>query len=169
MSSTPETVDERLARLGLELPDPPPAVAAFQPYVRFGTTVYVSGQIATRDGQLVATGRLGDDVDIAAGQEAARLCALNVLAQLRAAAGSLDTVARLVKITVFVASTPGFTAQPQVADGASRLLAEVLGPAGKHARSAIGVAALPLGTPVEVEAVAELGAAAPAGDGPRRR
>ena len=157
-----ETAEQRLVRLGLELPDPPEAVAAFEPVVRDGTRVYVSGQIATRDGdELVATGHLGADVDIAAGQDAARACALNVLAQLRSAAGSLDAVRRLVKITVFVASTPDFTAQSQVADGASRLFADVLGPAGAHARAAIGVAALPLGTPVEVEAIAELTADSP--------
>ena len=115
------------------------------------------GQIAVREGQLVTRGRLGADVDIAGGQAAARMCALNVLAQLNAAAGSLSAIARLVKIAVFVASTPDFTSQPQVADGASRLLLDVLGEAGAHARSAIGVAALPLGTPVEVEAIAELG------------
>jgi enamine deaminase RidA (YjgF/YER057c/UK114 family) len=154
--TAPVTVEGRLVRLGLTLPAPSPAVAAFQPYVRVGDTVYVSGQIATRDGGLVATGRLGDDVDLATGQEAARACALNVLAQLRAAAGSLDAVSRLVKITVFVASDPTFTRQPQVADGASVLLNEVLGPAGAHARAAVGVAALPLGTPVEVEAIAVL-------------
>jgi enamine deaminase RidA (YjgF/YER057c/UK114 family) len=152
-----QSPEQRLARQGLTLPDPPAAVAAFAPYVRSGSTVYVSGQIAVRDGRLVASGRLGDDVDIADGQEAARICALNVLAQLNAAAGSLSAIARLVKITVFVASTPGFTSQPQVADGASRLFLDVLGEAGVHARAAIGVAALPLGTPVEVEAMAELG------------
>jgi len=148
--------EQRLARQGLTLPDPPAAVAAFAPYVRSGSTVYVSGQIAVREGQLVAKGRLGAEVDIADGQAAARMCALNVLAQLNAAAGSLSAVARLVKIAVFVASTPDFTSQPQVADGASRLFLDVLGEAGAHARSAIGVAALPLGTPVEVEAIAEL-------------
>ena len=155
--TTSETAEQRLARLGLELPAPPAAVAAFQPYVRSGTTVYVSGQIATRNAELVATGRLGADVDADTGHDAARACALNVLAQLQAAAGSLNNVARLVKITVFVASTAEFTAHSQVADGASKLLIEVLGPAGAHARSAVGVAALPLGTPVEVEAIAELG------------
>lgn len=148
--------EQRLARQGLTLPDPPAAVAAFAPYVRSGSTVYVSGQIAVREGQLVAKGRLGAEVDIADGQAAARMCALNVLAQLNAAAGSLSAIARLVKIAVFVASTPDFTSQPQVADGASRLFLDVLGEAGAHARSAIGVAALPLGTPVEVEAIAEL-------------
>jgi enamine deaminase RidA (YjgF/YER057c/UK114 family) len=148
---------QRLARLGLTLPDPPTAIAAFAPYVRSGSIVYVSGQIAVRRGQILTKGRLGADVDIADGQAAARMCALNVLAQLRAAAGSLSAITRLVKITVFVASTPDFTSQPQVADGASRLFLEVLGEAGAHARSAIGVAALPLRTPVEVEAIAELG------------
>jgi enamine deaminase RidA (YjgF/YER057c/UK114 family) len=150
------TVEERLAGLGLELPDPPPAAAAFEPLVRAGSTVYVSGQVATRDDELVATGHLGADLDVAGGQEAARQCALNVLAQLRAAAGSLDGVERLVKVTVFIACTPDFTAQSQVADGASRLFVDVLGPAGAHARAAIGVAALPIGSPVEVEAVALL-------------
>jgi enamine deaminase RidA (YjgF/YER057c/UK114 family) len=149
-----DSATQRLAQLGLTLPEPPAPVAAFQPFVRHGDTVYTSGQIATRDGQLVATGRLGAEVDIAAGQEAARACALNVLAQLNAAAGSLDDIVALVKLTVFVASAPDFTQQPQVADGASRLFLDVLGPAGAHARSAIGVSSLPLGTPVEVEAIA---------------
>ena len=157
MTGDTQSPEQRLARQGLTLPDPPTAVAAFAPYVRSGSTVYVSGQIAVREGRLVIKGRLGADVDIAGGQAAARMCALNVLAQLNAAAGSLSAIARLVKITVFVASTPDFTSQPQVADGASRLFLDVLGEAGAHARSAIGVAALPLGTPVEVEAVAELG------------
>lgn len=156
MTGDTQSPEQRLARQGLTLPDPPAAVAAFAPHVRSGSTVYVSGQIAVRKGQLVAKGRLGAEVDIADGQAAARMCALNVLAQLNAAAGSLSAIARLVKIAVFVASTPDFTSQPQVADGASRLFLDVLGEAGAHARSAIGVAALPLGTPVEVEAIAEL-------------
>jgi enamine deaminase RidA (YjgF/YER057c/UK114 family) len=151
-----QSPEQRLARLGLTLPDPSAPVAAFAPYARSGSTVYVSGQIAVRAGQLVTQGRLGADVDVADGQAGARICALNVLAQLNAAAGSLSAIARLVKITVFVASAPDFTSQPQVADGASRLFLDVLGEAGAHARSAIGVAALPLGTPVEVEAIAEL-------------
>lgn len=156
MTGDTQSPEQRLARQGLTLPDPPAAVAAFAPHVRSGSTVYVSGQIAVRKGQLVAKGRLGAEVDIAGGRAAARMCALNVLAQLNAAAGSLSAIARLVKITVFVASTRDFTSQPQVADGASRLFLDVLGEAGAHARSAIGVAALPLGTPVEVEAIAEL-------------
>jgi enamine deaminase RidA (YjgF/YER057c/UK114 family) len=149
-----ELPSQRLTRLGLALPPPAAAVAAFQPFVRHGDTVYVSGQIATRDGALVAAGRLGAEVDVPAGQDAARACALNLLAQLSAAAGSLNNIERLLKITVFVASTADFTEQPAVADGASRLLTEALGSAGPHARSAIGVAALPLGTAVEIEAIA---------------
>jgi enamine deaminase RidA (YjgF/YER057c/UK114 family) len=163
--TTSATATERLAQLGLELPAPPPPLPTFRPYVRTGTTVYVSGQIATRDGQLVATGRLGAEVDAETGSEAARACALNVLAQLNAAAGSLDEIAQLVKVTVFVASAPGFTRQPEVANGASQLLTSVLGPVGEHARSAVGVAALPLGTPVEIEAIAVLTAAAAANAG----
>lgn len=154
------TVAGRLARLGLQLPPPTTPVAAFEPYVRHGGTIYVSGQIAVRDGRLVAAGRLGAEVDLAAGQDAARACALNVLAQLQAAAGGLDAVTRLAKLTVFVACTGDFAQQPQVADGASQLLLDVLGAAGAHARSAIGVAALPLGTPVEVEAIAQVSAGA---------
>jgi enamine deaminase RidA (YjgF/YER057c/UK114 family) len=145
---------ERLAELGLSLPDPPTPVAAFQPFVRHGDLVYTSGQIATRQGQLLSSGRIEHEEDIARGQEAARACALNVLAQLKAAAGDLDDIERVLKLTVFVASGPEFTQQPQVADAASRLIMDVLGPAGAHARSAIGVAALPLDTPVEVEAIA---------------
>ena len=149
------TVADRLARLGLQLPPPPAPVAAFEPYVRHGDTIYTSGQIAVRDGHLVAAGRLGAEVDLAAGQDAARACAVNVLAQLQAAAGGLDAVT-LVKLTVYIACTDEFVQQPLVADGASQLLLDVLGAAGAHARSAIGVAALPLGTPVEVEAIAQV-------------
>lgn len=149
--------EQRLAELDLELPAPPTAVAAYEPFVVVGATVHVSGQIAMRDGELVARGRLGGEVDVATGQECARACALNVLAQLRAAAsGSLERVHRLVKVNVVVASDPGFAEQPQVANGASQLFLDVLGSAGAHARSAVGVAALPLGTPVEIDAVAEI-------------
>jgi enamine deaminase RidA (YjgF/YER057c/UK114 family) len=156
MNERTGTVADRLACLGLQLPPPRAPAAAFEPYVRHGGTIYISGQIATRDGHLVAAGQLGAEVDLVAGQDAARACALNVLAQLQAAAGSLDAVTRLVKLTVYVACTSEFTQQPQVADGASQLLLDVLGAGGAHARSAIGVAALPLGTPVEVEAIAQV-------------
>lgn len=154
MNERTGTVADRLARLGRQLPLAP--VAAFEPYVRHGGTIYISRQIATRDGRLVSAGRLGAEVDLVAGQDAARACAVNVLAQLQTAAGSLDAVTRLVKLTVFVACTGDFVPQPQVADGASQLLLDVLGAAGAHSRSAIGVAALPLGTPVEVEAIAQV-------------
>ena len=155
--SEARTPEQRLAELGLELPAPPTAVAAHQPYVLTGRTVHVSGQIATRNGHLVARGRLGADFDVGMGKECARACALNVLAQLRAAAGgSLNAVRHLVKVNVYVASDAELVDQPQVANGASQLLLDVLGPAGPHARSAIGVAALPRGTPVEIDAVAEI-------------
>jgi enamine deaminase RidA (YjgF/YER057c/UK114 family) len=154
---------QRLASLGLTLPVPTPLNAAFQPFVRHGDVVYVSGQIAIRDGALIASGRVGAEVDLPTAQDAARVCALNLLAALQAAAGSLDNLERLLKITVFIASTAEFTDQPAVADGASRLLNDVLGPAGAHARSAIGVAALPLNTPVEIEAIAMLRPGAGAG------
>lgn len=155
-----DTAADRLARLGLTLPLPPAAIGPVEPFVRHGDLVSTSGQLATRDGRLVATGRLGAELDLTAGQDAARVCALNVLAQLRAAGGTLDAVTRLIKITVFVACTADFDQQPQVADGASHLLLEVLGPAaGAHARSAVGVASLVRGTPVVVEATAQLATA----------
>lgn len=154
-----DTVADRLARLGLELPVPPATIGPVEPFVRHGDLVYTSGQLATRDGRLVAVGRLGAELDLAAGQDAARTCAINVLAQLQAAGGTLDAVTRLIKITVFVACTADFDQQPQVGDGASELLLEVLGPAGAHARSAVGVASLVRGTPVVVEAMAQLAAA----------
>ena len=164
MNERAGTVADRLARLALQLPPPAAPGAAFEPYVRHGGTIYISGQIATRDGHLVAAGRLGAEVDLVTGQDAARACAVNVLAQLQAAAGSLDAVTRLVKLTVVVACTGDFVQQPQVADGASQLLLDVLGAAGAHARSAIGVAALPLGTPVEVEAIAQVRTSAAPGE-----
>jgi enamine deaminase RidA (YjgF/YER057c/UK114 family) len=154
MSTT--TPEDRLAELGISLPDAPPPAAAYVPFVRSGSLVFTAGQIAIADGALVATGRLGDDVDVETGQAAARQCAINVMAQLQAALGDLSRVRRIVKITVFVASAPDFTEQHLVANGASALLGEVFGEAGVHARSAVGAAALPMGTPVEVEAVVEV-------------
>jgi len=150
------TPEERLEQLGLVLPDPPTPAAAYVPYQRTGEVIHVSGQIAMADGALLARGRVGEDVAHDDAVACARQCALNVLAQLRAAAGQLRHVRRLVKASVFVASHPDFTDQHLVANGASELLADVLGDAGVHARSAVGVAALPMGSPVEVEAVAEI-------------
>ncbi|HEX9695670.1 MAG TPA: RidA family protein [Actinomycetota bacterium] len=151
------SAEERLSALGLTLPEPPKAVASYIPAAVTGSTVYVSGQVPFKDGALTRTGLVGRDVDLDDAVADARVCAINVLAHLRAAAGgSLDRVVRMVKVTVFVASSEGFHAQPQVANGASDLFVEVFGDAGRHARAAIGVAALPLGATVEVEAIAEL-------------
>jgi enamine deaminase RidA (YjgF/YER057c/UK114 family) len=151
------SVVERLRELGLELPAAPEAVASFEPVVGAGDLVYTSGQIATGpDGSLVATGRVGAEVDREQARRCAETCALNVLAQLERTPG-LDRIERLVKLTVFVASAPGFREQHVVANGASDLLVAVLGERGRHARSAVGVAELPLGSPVEIEAIARVG------------
>ncbi len=150
------TVEENLAELGLAVPEVVPPVAAYVPAVRTGSYVFTSGQLPMRDGALVATGKLGDEVSPEDGYAAARKCALNALAAIKAEVGSLDQVKRVVKAVVFVASTPDFTAQPAVANGASELLAKAFGDAGQHARSAVGVAVLPLDAPVEVEIIVEL-------------
>ena len=150
--STPE---ERLAELGIDLPAPPPPAAAYVPYARSGDLVLTAGQLPLVDGSLPRTGKLGGDVTLEQGQELARRAAVNILAQARAAAGDLSSV-RVVKLTCFVASTPDFTEQHLVANGASELLADVLGDAGRHARSAVGVPVLPLDSPVEIEAILEV-------------
>jgi enamine deaminase RidA (YjgF/YER057c/UK114 family) len=124
--------------------------------VRSGKLVFVAGQLPLRDGKLVATGLVGRDLDVAAAREAAKQCAINILAQAKAAAGTLENVARIVKISVFVASTPDFTEQHLVGNGASDFLVEALGERGRHARAAVGMASLPLDAPVEIEAVIEL-------------
>lgn len=147
---------QRLAELGLSLPPVPAPAGAYLPALRHGDLIYTSGQLPLVDGVLAYTGLVGAEVSVEQAQECARLCALNALA----AVGSLIPLARLtriVKMTGFVASAPGFTQQPAVINGASELLAEVFGDAGRHARSAVGVAALPAGTPVEVELVAAVG------------
>jgi enamine deaminase RidA (YjgF/YER057c/UK114 family) len=126
------------------------------PFMRTGNLVFTAGQLPLRDGKLQVTGLLGRDVDTAAGKEAAKLCAINILAQAKAAIGDLDKIKRLVKITVFVASAPDFTEQHLVANGASDFLVEVLGEPGKHARAAVGTASLPLNAAVEIEAVIEV-------------
>jgi enamine deaminase RidA (YjgF/YER057c/UK114 family) len=150
--STPE---QRLAELGLSVPEVAKPVAAYIPAVRSGDHVYTSGQLPMRQGELVATGIVGADVSVEDATECARICALNAIA----AVGSqvpLDQVRRVVKLVVFVASAPGFTAQAQVANGASELVGDVFAEAGRHARSAVGVAVLPLGAPVEVEMLVEV-------------
>jgi enamine deaminase RidA (YjgF/YER057c/UK114 family) len=125
--------------------------------VRTGNYVFTSGQLPMRGGELITTGKVGGEVSAEMGTECARQCALNALAAVKAEIGELSGVARVVKATVFVASTPDFTGQPGVANGASELLGDVFGDAGKHARSAVGVTALPLDAPVEVELVVEVG------------
>ena len=147
---------ERLAALGLTLPPVAAPVAAYVPAVRAGRFVYTSGQLPTVDGKLSAVGKVGAEVSASEAAELARTCALNALAAAASAAGGLDAIGRIVKVTGFVASAPGFSGQPQVVNGASELLLEVFGEDGKHARSAVGVAELPLNAPVEVELIAEL-------------
>jgi enamine deaminase RidA (YjgF/YER057c/UK114 family) len=151
--STPE---EKLAELGLTVPEVVPPVAAYQPTSRSGNLVFTAGQLPMRDGAPIATGKLGAGVSEEQGYECARQCALNALAAIKAEVGELSAVKRVVKAVVFVASSPDFTGQPKVANGASELLGEVFGDAGKHARSAVGVAVLPLDVPVEVELVVEV-------------
>ena len=145
------TIAQRLAELGLELPAAAAPVASYQPVVIHGGMAYLSGQLPFIDGSLV-TGKLGADVSLERGIEAARACGLMILAQL-SAAGVLERVERVVKLGGFVASTPDFTDQPKVANGASDLMAQVFGEAGKHARSAVGVPVLPLDAAVEVDAI----------------
>ncbi len=147
---------DRLAALGLSLPPVTAPVAAYVPAVRTGPYVYVSGQLPVTDGKLPATGKVGAEVSAEDAAGMARTCALNALAAAADAAGGLDRIRRIVKVTGFVASAPGFSGQPQVINGASELFIEVFGEDGKHARSAVGVAELPLNTPVEVELIAEV-------------
>ncbi|MEQ7129034.1 RidA family protein [Actinopolymorpha sp. B11F2] len=147
--------ESRLAALGLKLPDVAAPVAAYVPAVRTGNHVYTSGQLPFADGALVATGKVGGEVSPEVAATCARQCALNALAAVKAELGDLSSVTRVVKVVAFVASVPEFSGQPLVANGASELLGDVFGDAGQHARSAVGVAALPLDAPVEVEIVVE--------------
>ncbi|MEN3535083.1 RidA family protein [Microbispora sp. ZYX-F-249] len=150
------TPEERLAELGLTLPEVVPPLAAYVPAVRTGDHVYTSGQLPLVKGELGVTGKVGAEVSAEEAKEQARICAVNALAAIKALVGDLSQVVRIVKVVGFVASAPGFTGQPQVVNGASELLGEVFGEAGRHARSAVGVAVLPLDAPVEVEVIAEV-------------
>ncbi len=145
----------RLAELGIPLPPVAPPAGVYLPAVRTGSLVFTAGQVPLVDGTMVATGKVGAEIDADTAQQLARTCALNALAAVDALVG-LDSVTRVVKVVGFVASAPGFTGQPEVVNGASDLLGEVFGEAGAHARSAVGVAELPLGAPVEVELVVEV-------------
>jgi enamine deaminase RidA (YjgF/YER057c/UK114 family) len=151
-----ETIEKRLSDLGVTLPAAAAPAANYVPFMRTGNLVFTAGQLPLKDGKLQATGLLGREVDTAAGKEAAKLCAINVLAQAKAAIGDLEKIKRVVKITVFVASTPDFTEQHLVANGASDFLVAAVGEPGKHARAAVGTASLPLNAAVEVEAVIEV-------------
>lgn len=148
--------EDRLKDMGVTLPDAPAPAANYVPAVRAGDMLYVSGQISQDDGGLI-TGRLGDDLDVAAGARAARACAISLLAQVKTACdGDLDRLVQVVKLTGFVNSTADFTDQPKVINGASDFLAEALGEAGRHARSAVSAAALPLGVAVEIEGIFQI-------------
>lgn len=147
------TIEARLAELGITLPDAPNPVANYVPHASAGNLLFISGQVAKgADGKLV-TGALGRDVEVEAGQAAARLCALNILAQAKAALGNLDRIAQVVRLTGFVNATPDFTDHPKVVNGASDLFVEVLGDKGRHTRAAVGVSSLPLNSAVEVDAI----------------
>ncbi|ROR89301.1 RidA family protein [Nocardioides aurantiacus] len=156
MTAGAATPEERLEQLGLAVPQVAAPVAAYVPAVRSGAHVFTSGQLPMRDGQLLLTGKVGAEVSQEEAVDCARQCALNALAAVRAEVGELSAVRRVVKVVVFVASSPDFTAQPQVANGVSELLGEVFGETGRHARSAVGVSVLPLDAPVEVELVVEV-------------
>ena len=149
-------VEDRLAGLGLEVPTVPAPVAVYVPAVCTGSYVFTSGQLPLRDGQLLLTGKVGGEVSAEEAYDCAKQSALNAIAAVKSLV-DLDTVVRVVKATVFVASTPDFTGQPAVANGASELFGAAFGEAGKHARSAVGVPVLPLDAPVEVELIVEIG------------
>jgi len=147
------SIDQRVSELGINLPQAAAPVAAYVPAVEQGGLLHISGQISfAEDGSLIK-GRLGEDMELEAGQQAARRCGVMLLAQIKSALGSLDRVERIVKLGVFVNSAPSFVDQPKVANGASELMQDVFGEAGRHARSAVGVAVLPLGVAVEVDAI----------------
>ncbi|TSB32560.1 RidA family protein [Streptomyces benahoarensis] len=149
-------VESRIAELGLKLPEVVPPLATYQPAVRSGNYVFTSGQLPMVDGALPATGKVGADVTPEAAKELAATCALNALAAVKSVIGDLDRIQRVVKVVGFVASAPDFTGQPGVVNGASELLGEILGDQGVHARSAVGVAVLPVDAPVEVEIQVEI-------------
>jgi enamine deaminase RidA (YjgF/YER057c/UK114 family) len=148
--------EQKLTQLGLALPAPPKPVANYVPAVRTGDLLFLSGVLPSRDGQLIMTGKLGQDLSIDQGMEAARVAVLNGLSIIRQEAGSLDRVKRIVKMVGHIASAPGFTDQPQVLNGASDLLVSLFGDAGRHARVAVGAAELPRQAPVEIELIVEL-------------
>jgi enamine deaminase RidA (YjgF/YER057c/UK114 family) len=158
LADSGDSLDERLAALGLVLPEVAAPLAAYVPAVRTGNYVYTSGQLPSVQGRLLGTGKVGAEVDVPQASAMARACALNALAAVASVTGGLSAIRRIVKVTGFVASAPDFTGQAQVVNGASELLLEIFGEAGRHARSAVGMAVLPLDAPVEIELIAEVGA-----------
>ena len=150
------TPEERVSELGLAIPEVPKPVAAYVPAVRTGNYIYTSGQLPMQDGQLLMTGKVGGEVSAEDGTACAQRCALNAIAAVKSVIGDLSGVVRVVKVVAFVASTPDFTGQPGVANGASELFGAVFGEVGQHARSAVGVPVLPLDAPVEVELIVEV-------------
>lgn len=150
------TPQQRLKELGIELPPAPAPVGSYVPYVVAGDLVFISGQLPMRDGELVAAGKVGQALTIEQAGEAAKVAVLNAVAQVAVAAGGLEKIERIVRLGVFVNSADGFTDQPKVANGASDLLAEIFGDAGRHARAAVGVNELPLDAPVEIEMIARI-------------
>ncbi len=149
------SIDSKLKSLGIDLPQAAAPAANYVPWVISGNQVFVSGQLPMEAGKIAVAGRLGDNVSLEDGQRAARLCAINILAQAKAALGDLDRVTRIVRLGGFVASADRFTDQPKVVNGASDLMVEVFGDAGRHARAAVGVNTLPLGVAVEIDAIIE--------------
>lgn len=151
-------IESRLAEMGIVIPEPPVPVASYLPYVVTGNLVVVAGQVTLEDGQVKYVGRLGDDISLEEGEAATRLCALNVLSQVKAAcSGDLDRVKQVVRLNAFFNSTPDFLDHPRVMNAASDLMAEIFGESGKHTRVGVGVSSLPLGVPVELDGVFEIG------------
>lgn len=147
------TIEARLKALGLALPEAKAPIATYVPFLHMNGQLLVSGQLPMKDGAVAVTGTLGDGVDLAQGQEAARLCALNILAQAKTALGDLDRIAQLLRLNGFVSASPGFADHPKVINGASDLMVEILGDKGRHTRIAVGCASLPLNAAVEIDAV----------------
>ena len=146
-------IEARLKALDLVLPEAKAAIGTYVPFVHFGGQLLISGQLPMKDGAIAVAGTLGDGVDVAQGQAAAKLCALNILAQAKAALGDLDRIVQLLRLNGFVAATPGFADHPKVINGASHLMVEILGDKGRHTRIAVGCSSLPLNAAVEIDAV----------------
>ncbi|MCE1188002.1 MAG: RidA family protein [Ignavibacteria bacterium] len=151
-------VSDRLKELNIVIPDAPKPLAAYVPAVKIGDLVYTSGQLPLENGAIKFIGKVGAEISTEDGQEAARICAINCMSAILSVVPSLEQIEKIVKVTVFINSTPGYTSQPEVANGASQLLLDIFGEKGKHARSAVGVAELPRNAAVEIELIAKISA-----------